>query len=46
MGRFKYMATCGVDGIIDANPFPCMNVSACAAFYPKLSRDPDGLPIQ
>ena len=46
LGQIVHMAKQGVDGIIDASPFPCMNGSACAAFYPKLSRDLDGLPIR
>ena len=46
LGQVVHMARQGVDGIIDASPFPCMNGSACAAFYPKLSRDLGGLPIR
>jgi predicted nucleotide-binding protein (sugar kinase/HSP70/actin superfamily) len=46
LGRIVHMATQGVDGIIDASPFPCLHVSACASFYAKLSCDLDGLPIQ
>jgi predicted nucleotide-binding protein (sugar kinase/HSP70/actin superfamily) len=46
LGQIVHMAKHSVDGVIDASPFPCMNGSACAAFYPRLSRDLDGLPIR
>jgi predicted nucleotide-binding protein (sugar kinase/HSP70/actin superfamily) len=46
LGQVVFMAKQGVDGIIDVSPFPCMNASACAAFYPRLSRELDGLPIR
>jgi len=46
LGQIVHMAKRGADCIIDASPFPCINASACASFYPRLSRDLDGLPIQ
>lgn len=46
LGQIISLAKQGVDGIIDASPFPCMNSSACAAFYTKLGQDLDGLPIR
>jgi predicted nucleotide-binding protein (sugar kinase/HSP70/actin superfamily) len=46
MGRSAFLATHGVDGIVDISPFTCMNGVVSEAIYPKLSRDYGGIPIR
>jgi len=36
----------GCDGVMDINPFSCMNGIVTEVIYPKLSADLDGLPIR
>ena len=45
LGQIVRMAQEGVDGVIDINFFPCMNAPACTAFYPKLTEDLGGIPL-
>jgi predicted nucleotide-binding protein (sugar kinase/HSP70/actin superfamily) len=46
VGRAAYLATQGVDGIVDISPFSCMNGIVSEAMYPRLSRDYGGIPIR
>ena len=46
LGRGAYLATHGVDGLVDISPFTCMNGVVSEAIYPKLSRDHGGIPIR
>jgi predicted nucleotide-binding protein (sugar kinase/HSP70/actin superfamily) len=41
-----YLYRKGADGILDINPFSCMNGIVSEAVYPRLSRDCDGLPVR
>jgi predicted nucleotide-binding protein (sugar kinase/HSP70/actin superfamily) len=46
VGRSAYLATQGVDGIVDISPFSCMNGIVSEAIYPRLSREYGGIPIR
>ncbi len=46
VGKSVYLYRKGADGILDINPFSCMNGIVSEAVYPRLSRDCDGLPIR
>jgi predicted nucleotide-binding protein (sugar kinase/HSP70/actin superfamily) len=46
VGKTVYLHRRGVDGILDINPFSCMNGIVTEAVYPRVSRDCDGLPIR
>jgi predicted nucleotide-binding protein (sugar kinase/HSP70/actin superfamily) len=46
VGKAIYLHGKGVDGILDINPFSCMNGIVAEAVYPRLSRVTDGLPIR
>lgn len=46
VGKTVYLHRKGVDGILDINPFSCMNGIVSEAVYPRVSRDCDGLPIR
>ncbi len=46
VGKSVYLFRKGVDGILDINPFSCMNGIVSEAVYPRVSRDCDGLPIR
>lgn len=46
VGKTVYMYRKGVDGILDINPFSCMNGIVSEAVYPRVSRDCDGLPVR
>ncbi len=44
VGKTVYLHRKGADGVLDINPFSCMNGIVSEAVYPRLSRDCDGLP--
>jgi predicted nucleotide-binding protein (sugar kinase/HSP70/actin superfamily) len=46
VGKSAYLATHGVDGIVDISPFTCMNGIVSEAIYPQLSRDYADVPIR
>ncbi|HSL91289.1 MAG TPA: hypothetical protein VK863_01465, partial [Candidatus Limnocylindrales bacterium] len=46
VGKTVYMYRKGIDGVLDINPFSCMNGIVSEAVYPRISRDCDGLPIR
>jgi len=46
VGKTVYLHGKGVDGILDINPFSCMNGIVSEAVYPRVSRDCDALPIR
>ncbi|MBM2828556.1 MAG: CoA-substrate-specific enzyme activase, partial [Actinobacteria bacterium] len=46
VGKTVYLHRKGADGILDINPFSCMNGIVSEAVYPRVSRDCDGLPIR
>ncbi len=46
VGKTVYMYRKGIDGVLDINPFSCMNGIVSEAVYPRVSRDCDGLPIR
>jgi predicted nucleotide-binding protein (sugar kinase/HSP70/actin superfamily) len=46
VGKTVYMHRKGVDGVLDINPFSCMNGIVSEAVYPRVSRDCDGLPVR
>ena len=46
VGKSVYLYRKGVDGILDINPFSCMNGIVSEAVYPRVSRDCDGLPVR
>lgn len=46
IGKSAYLATHGVDGIVDISPFTCMNGIVSEAIYPRLSKDYGGVPIR
>jgi predicted nucleotide-binding protein (sugar kinase/HSP70/actin superfamily) len=46
VGKTIYMHRKGIDGILDINPFSCMNGIVTEAVYPRVSRDCDGLPVR
>ena len=46
VGRAAYLATQGVDGVVDISPFSCMNGIVSEAIYPGLSRHYGGIPIR
>jgi predicted nucleotide-binding protein (sugar kinase/HSP70/actin superfamily) len=46
VGKTVYLYRKGADGILDINPFSCMNGIVSEAVYPRVSRDCDGLPVR
>jgi predicted nucleotide-binding protein (sugar kinase/HSP70/actin superfamily) len=46
VGKSVYLHGKGADGVLDINPFSCMNGIVSEAIYPRLSRDCDGLPVR
>ncbi len=46
VGKTVYLHRKGADGVLDINPFSCMNGIVSEAVYPRLSRDCDGLPVR
>ncbi len=46
VGKAVYLHRKGVDGVLDINPFTCMNGIVSEGVYPRVSRDCDGLPIR
>jgi predicted nucleotide-binding protein (sugar kinase/HSP70/actin superfamily) len=46
VGKTIYLHGKGVDGILDINPFSCMNGIVSEAVYPRVSRGIDGLPVR
>jgi predicted nucleotide-binding protein (sugar kinase/HSP70/actin superfamily) len=46
VGKTVYLHGKGVDGILDINPFSCMNGIVSEAVYPRVSKAIDGLPIR
>jgi len=46
VGKSVYLYNKGADGVIDINPFSCMNGTVSESVYPKLVRDCDGLPVR
>ncbi len=46
VAKTVYLHRKGADGVIDINPFSCMNGIVSEAVYPRLSRDCDGLPVR
>ncbi|HEU5361044.1 MAG TPA: hypothetical protein VFU42_07805 [Candidatus Deferrimicrobiaceae bacterium] len=46
VGKSVYLYRKGVDGILDINPFSCMNGIVSEAVYPRVSRDCDDLPVR
>ncbi len=46
VGKTIYLHRKGIDGILDINPFSCMNGIVSEAVYPRVSRDCDALPIR
>jgi len=46
VGKAMYLHRKGADGVLDINPFSCMNGIVSEAVYPRLSRDCDGLPVR
>ena len=46
VGKTAYLFRKGADGILDINPFSCMNGIVSEAVYPRVSRDCDDLPVR
>jgi predicted nucleotide-binding protein (sugar kinase/HSP70/actin superfamily) len=46
VAKTVYLHRKGADGVLDINPFSCMNGIVSEAVYPRLSRDCDGLPVR
>ncbi len=46
IGKTVYLHRKGADGVLDINPFSCMNGIVSEAVYPRVSRDCDGLPVR
>jgi predicted nucleotide-binding protein (sugar kinase/HSP70/actin superfamily) len=46
VGKSVYLYGKGADGILDINPFSCMNGIVSEAVYPRVSRDCEGLPVR
>jgi predicted nucleotide-binding protein (sugar kinase/HSP70/actin superfamily) len=46
VGKSVYLHRKGADGVLDINPFSCMNGIVSEAVYPRLARDCDGLPVR
>jgi predicted nucleotide-binding protein (sugar kinase/HSP70/actin superfamily) len=46
VGKSAYLYRKGADGVLDINPFSCMNGIVSEAVYPRLSRDCDSLPVR
>jgi predicted nucleotide-binding protein (sugar kinase/HSP70/actin superfamily) len=46
VGKTAYLHRKGADGVLDINPFSCMNGIVSEAVYPRLRRDCDGLPVR
>jgi predicted nucleotide-binding protein (sugar kinase/HSP70/actin superfamily) len=46
VGKVIHLHRKGADGILDINPFSCMNGIVSEAVYPRVSRDCGGLPIR
>ncbi|MEW6719592.1 MAG: hypothetical protein AB1346_03990 [Thermodesulfobacteriota bacterium] len=46
VAKSVYLFGKGADGVLDINPFSCMNGIVSEAVYPRLSRDCDGFPVR
>jgi predicted nucleotide-binding protein (sugar kinase/HSP70/actin superfamily) len=46
VGKAVHLHRKGADGVLDINPFSCMNGIVSEAVYPRVSRDCGGLPIR
>ncbi|MEK6780038.1 MAG: hypothetical protein AABY80_10260 [Candidatus Deferrimicrobiota bacterium] len=46
VGKTVYLHRKGADGVLDINPFSCMNGIVSEAVYPRVSRDCDGFPVR
>ncbi|MCL2102756.1 MAG: hypothetical protein FWH25_01825 [Syntrophorhabdaceae bacterium] len=46
IGKSVYLYRKGADGVLDINPFSCMNGIVSESVYPRLTRDCDGLPAR
>ena len=46
VGKTAYLHRMGADGVLDINPFSCMNGIVSESVYPRLSRDCDNLPAR
>jgi len=46
VGRSVYLNRKGMDGVLDINPFSCMNGIVSESVYPRLVRDCDGMPVR
>ncbi len=46
VGKSAYLHRKGADGVLDINPFSCMNGIVSEAVYPRLSRDCDAMPVR
>ncbi|MCL1925557.1 MAG: hypothetical protein FWF95_00275 [Syntrophorhabdaceae bacterium] len=46
VGKSVYLYNKGADGVLDINPFSCMNGTVSESVYPRLVRDCDGMPVR
>jgi len=46
VGKTVYLHGKGADGVLDINPFSCMNGIVSEAVYPRVSRDCGGIPVR
>lgn len=46
VGKSVYLHGKGADGVLDINPFSCMNGIVSEAVYPRVSRDCHGIPVR
>lgn len=46
VGKTVFLHRKGADGVLDINPFSCMNGIVSESVYPRLTRDCDGLPVR
>jgi len=46
VGKTIYLHRKGADGVLDINPFSCMNGIVSESVYPRLSRDHGGMPVR
>ncbi len=46
VGKTVYLHRKGADGVLDINPFSCMNGIVSESVYPRVSRDCDGIPVR
>jgi len=46
VGKAVYLHRKGAHGVLDINPFSCMNGIVSEAVYPRVSRDCGGMPIR